>query len=88
MTTPRVVVVHRTSEYDALLGRHGTRGQAAFFLQGRGRDLAEVELRHAALAAGLQRVSAAIPMDWRRSSVERAELAWAEMASAIGAPAR
>ena len=75
MTTPRVVVVHRTSEYDALLGRHGTRGQAAFFLQGRGRDLAEVELRHAALAAGLQQVSAAIPMDWRRSSVERAELA-------------
>jgi hypothetical protein len=75
MATPRVVVVHRASEYDALLGRHGTRGQAAFFLQGRGRDLAEVERRHAALAAGLHRVSAAIPLEWRRSSVERADLA-------------
>jgi len=75
MTTPRAVVVHRTSECESLLGRHGTRGQAAFFLEGRGRDLREVEQRHAALEAGLQRVSAAIPMDWRRSSVERADLA-------------
>ena len=40
---PRVVVVHRRTELDELLLRHGTRGQAAFFLQTRGRDLAEVE---------------------------------------------
>ena len=30
--TPRVVVVHRRTEYDELLARHGTHGQAAFFL--------------------------------------------------------
>lgn len=72
---PRVVVVHRTSEYDALVARHGTRGQAAFFLGGRGRDLGEVEARHAALADGLRVVSAAIPLDWRRTTVERGDLA-------------
>lgn len=73
--SPRVVVVHRQSEYDALLAHHGTRGQAAFFLSTRGRDLAEVEARHEAVRRGLDAVAAAIPLDWRRGSVERADLA-------------
>ena len=43
---PRVVVVHRRTQYDELVAAHGTRGQAAFFLRSRGRDIAELEERH------------------------------------------
>ena len=39
---PRVVVVTRPTDYEALLVRHGTREQARFFLQTRGQDIAEV----------------------------------------------
>ncbi|HET9050354.1 MAG TPA: hypothetical protein VFO60_01545 [Candidatus Dormibacteraeota bacterium] len=72
---PRAVVIHRRTELDELLARHGTHGQAAFFLRGRGRSMAEVELRHAAQEAALRAVSSAIPVDWRRGAVERADLA-------------
>ncbi|CAM4019861.1 NAD(+)/NADH kinase [Janibacter anophelis] len=75
MATPRVVVAHRASEYDELLARHGTRGQVGFVLGTRGRALDEVDAGHEALAAALATVGAAIPADWRRASVERAELA-------------
>ncbi len=43
---PRVVVVHRTTEYKELVAHHGTHGQAAFFLSSRGRDIEEVAERH------------------------------------------
>lgn len=68
---PRVVVVHRRSELDELLARHGSRGQADFFLRSRGQDIGEVDDRHTALTSALQQVSAAIPLDWRRATVER-----------------
>jgi hypothetical protein len=71
---PRVVVVHRRTELDELLARHGSRGQAELFLRTRGRSLETVDERHAAVAAALAEVSAAIPADWRRGVVERAEL--------------
>ena len=71
---PRIVVVRRRTELDELLDRHGTRGQAEFFLRSRGRDLAEVQARHDALTDALQSVSAAIPSGWRRGSVEREDL--------------
>ena len=71
---PRVVVVHRRTELDELLDRHGTRGQAEFFLRVRGRDLAEVQQRHDAVGSALQVVSAAIPSGWRRGGVERSDL--------------
>ncbi|MFL6023186.1 MAG: hypothetical protein ACJ72O_07585 [Marmoricola sp.] len=71
---PRVVVVHRRTELDELTARHGTRGQVAFFLAGRGRDLTELEERDLAVRTALETVSAAIPMDWRRGSVERGDL--------------
>lgn len=71
---PRVVVVHRRTELDELLARHGTRGQAGFFLATRGRDLAEVDARHEAQQRALAEVSAAIPVDWRRGVVERGDL--------------
>jgi hypothetical protein len=72
---PRAVVVHRRSEYDELIARHGTRQQAAFFLQTRGRTLDEVIARHEALRAAMQTATSAIPPDWRRAELERADLA-------------
>jgi NAD kinase len=71
---PRIVVVHRRTELDELMDRHGTRGQAEFFLRTRGRDLAEVQQRHDAITEALQTVSSAIPSGWRRGAVERADL--------------
>lgn len=71
---PRAVVVRRRTELEELTARHGTRGQAGFFLATRDRSLDEVEARHAAVEAALATVSAAIPLDWRRGEVERADL--------------
>jgi len=73
--TPRVVVVHRRTEYEELLARHGTRGQAAFFLRNRGRDLTELEERHRCTRAALEQVTALVPVDWRRGTVEREDVA-------------
>jgi hypothetical protein len=72
---PRAVVIHRTTELDELLAHHGTRGQAAFFLTTRNRSIDDVVARHVAADAALATVSAAIPIDWRRGAVERADLA-------------
>jgi len=71
---PRVVVVHRRTELDELTARHGTRGQIAFFLNSRGRDLDELEARQRATRSALDTVTGAIPLDWRRGSVERSDL--------------
>ncbi|MEV0154179.1 hypothetical protein AB0H57_10625 [Micromonospora sp. NPDC050686] len=71
---PRVVVVSRRSELDELLARHGTRAAAAWYLRERGRDLAEAVDRHDALQAALTTVGAAVPADWRRGAVDRADL--------------
>ncbi|MBO0922878.1 hypothetical protein J1G44_00070 [Cellulomonas sp. zg-ZUI199] len=71
---PRAVVVHRRSELEELVDRHGTRGQVEFFLRSRGRDLADVQGRHDALADALRTVRAAVPTDWRRGDVERGDL--------------
>ena len=70
---PRAVIVHRRTELDELLARHGTRGAAEFFLRSRGRDIADVQARHDAVHAALTEVSAAIPTEWRRGLVERAD---------------
>jgi hypothetical protein len=71
---PRVVLVTRRTELDALLDRHGTRGQVEFTLAARGRDLGEVQQRHDALAAAVAAVTASVPLDWRRGAVDRADL--------------
>ncbi|MFJ9715742.1 hypothetical protein ACIRPQ_07320 [Streptomyces sp. NPDC101213] len=71
---PRAVLVHRTTEYEELVARHGTHGQAAFFLSSRGRDIEEVAERHRATRHALARVTAAIPLTWRQSRVERRDL--------------
>ncbi|MFI6848292.1 hypothetical protein OG535_03535 [Kitasatospora sp. NBC_00085] len=71
---PRAVLVHRRTEYEELLAHHGTPGQAAFFLSSRGRSVAEVGQRHHRQAEALARAAAAVPLDWRRTRVERADL--------------
>ncbi|SDJ47977.1 hypothetical protein [Streptomyces indicus] len=71
---PRAVLVHRTTEYAELLARHGTHGQAAFFLSSRGRSVDELVERHRRTAAALAEVAAAVPITWRQSRVERADL--------------
>ncbi|WP_327360611.1 MULTISPECIES: hypothetical protein [unclassified Streptomyces] len=71
---PRAVLVHRRTEYEELLARHGTHGQAAFFLSSRGRSIAEVVRRHDLAQQALREVAAAVPLTWRSSRVERADL--------------
>ncbi|MGW1864915.1 hypothetical protein ACWCPS_05075 [Streptomyces mauvecolor] len=71
---PRAVLVHRTSEYEELLARHGTHGQADFFLSSRGRSIREVAERHHRALRALADVAAAIPSQWRQARVERADL--------------
>ena len=71
---PRVVLVHRQTELEELVARHGTRGQAAFYLRTRGRRIEDLEARHAGQAAAMVAVSSAIPADWRRGMVERVDL--------------
>jgi NAD kinase len=71
---PRAVLVHRRTELQELLDRHGTRGQAAFFLSSRGRQIETVAASDYEIGSAIAAVGAAIPGHWRRASVERAEL--------------
>ncbi len=72
--TPRAVVVRRPTELEELIARHGTRGQAAFFLSTRGRHIDEVEERHQRQQSAMTSVTSALPLDWRRGAVLRADL--------------
>lgn len=71
---PRAVIVTRETDYEALLARHATRGQAGFFLESRGQSLDAVEARHERFQAALREVRATVPQDWRTSLVGRADL--------------
>ncbi|WP_324800528.1 hypothetical protein SJX93_32990 [Streptomyces cyaneofuscatus] len=71
---PRAVLVHRRTEYEELLARHGTHGQASFFLSSRGRSIDEVARRHERTQQALRDVAAAVPLTWRSTRVERADL--------------
>jgi len=71
---PRALLVHRRTELVELVERHGTRGQAAFFLETRGRRIEDVAARHEAVQAAITAVTSAIPAGWRRGTIERADL--------------
>jgi hypothetical protein len=71
---PRAVLVYRPTELQELLARHGTRGQAAFFLASRGRSIEEVAARDQAVRDAIAMVTSAIPADWRRGVIERTDL--------------
>ncbi|KQO56743.1 MULTISPECIES: NAD(+)/NADH kinase [unclassified Methylobacterium] len=71
---PRAVFVIRDTDYEALLARHATRGQARFFLESRGQNLAEMEARHARFHAVLGQARAAVPGAWRQALARRGDL--------------
>ena len=71
---PRVVVVTRETELDALLKVHGTRGGAAFFLKSRAQKLEDVDERHRMLNAAVDATLGQIPLHWRRARVDRGAL--------------
>lgn len=74
MASPRVVVVTRPSDYEALLARHGTHEQARFFLEQRGQEIFELVRQDAMKNAVLDGVSRALPSRIRRASITRADL--------------
>lgn len=74
MASPRVVLVHRRSEYEELIAHHGTRGQAGFFLSTRGQSLDPIEQRHEQTVRALAAAAGHIPLDWRRAEAEREDL--------------
>lgn len=73
--TPRVVVAFRPTEWEHLLDRHATAGQARFFLQTRDRDVEEVLFRHQQQREAITQVERAIPQTWRRTQISRADFA-------------
>src|SRR5687768_15752187 len=72
--TPRAVLVTRPTEYESLLARHATHGQARFFLETRGGSIEEVHQRHLRFTEAVSIVQRAIPVTWRRTRVDRREL--------------
>jgi NAD kinase len=71
---PRAVFVIRESDYEALVARHATRGQARFFLEMRGQKLEELEARHLRFLDALKTARAAVPATWRQALVQRPDL--------------
>lgn len=71
---PRVVVVTRETEYELLLARHATLGQAAFFLESRDQSIDEVRRRHDIFHGALATVLKTVPVEWRVSRVLRGDL--------------
>jgi len=74
VSTPRIVVITRETEYELLLAHHATRGQAEFFLSSRGQSIDGLEARHRRFELTLHQVVTEIPTEWRRNRVRRDEL--------------
>ena len=72
--TPRAVTVTRPTEYELLLRRHATRGQAEFFLRAHGQKLADVEAAHQRFQGVLEQCHRGIPDTFRRAHVSREDL--------------
>ncbi|MDH3640727.1 MAG: hypothetical protein OES38_01440, partial [Gammaproteobacteria bacterium] len=71
---PRMVLVTRPTDYQLLLARHGTRGQAEFFLNNRGQSIEEVEAFDVRFHEALLTVQRSVPASWRSTSVGRHDL--------------
>ncbi len=71
---PRVVIVERETELEALLARHATRGQVAFFLERHHQSLAEIDARHRLQKDVVDAVRSAVPDAWSIARVARADL--------------
>lgn len=81
---PRLVLVTRETEYEGLLARHATRGQATAFMRRRSQagsqagspagSLDAMDAQREQLQAMLTEIRAALPKGWRVANVRRAEL--------------
>ncbi len=71
---PRVVVVTRPTDYEALVARHGTESQARFWLETHGQSIDDAVVRHGRFDKVMDAVSRSIPTSWRRTRIDRADL--------------
>ena len=71
---PRAVVVRRETAYEALVRRHGTHQQAAFYLASVEQTIGPIMARHRAINEAEAKLRAAVPLAWRRASVKRQDL--------------
>lgn len=71
---PRLVLVTRPTWLEELLARHGTLGQAEFYLKSRGQRIDGLIDAHERFQACLTTVLQALPPDQRRAQVQRGEL--------------
>ena len=74
MNVPRVVVATRPTALQRVVARHGTAGQARFFLSSRGSSLDDLQRWQAEQDAAVAAVEAAVPIEWRRAYVRRGEI--------------
>lgn len=72
--THRAVFVTRETDYEQLLARHATVGQARFFLESRGQRIEEIGERHERFHGVLAQARALVPADWRQTLVKRSDL--------------
>jgi hypothetical protein len=71
---PRLVLVTRETDYDQLLARHATRGQAEAFLRRRAESLDGLDIQRDRMRAILAEIRAGLPKSWRIAGVRRSEL--------------
>ncbi|MFO0725648.1 MAG: hypothetical protein U1E65_17825 [Myxococcota bacterium] len=74
LNRPRVVLVTRKTNLQVLIERHGTVGQARFYVECRGQDFGEIEASHALLQEGLSQALSALGSERRRALVDRTEV--------------
>jgi NAD kinase len=74
MLVPRIVLVTRPTEIEALVAMHGTLEQAKFILRSQGRGTDDLEVRHERLKHAVAAVTTALPNAWRRVRLDRSEL--------------
>lgn len=72
---PRVVIVTRKTPIELLLERHGTLGQARFYLKSRGESIEPAEHIHDRVTAAIGEVGRGLGAETRRARVDRDELA-------------
>lgn len=71
---PRAVIVRRPTELELIIAQHGTRAQAAFYLERQGLRIADVDERHRRVIAALEAVRVQIPRSWRHIVLMRSDL--------------
>ena len=67
MNIPRVVVATRPTALQRVIERHGTAGQARFFIASRGQSLEYQQSWDTEQQSALTLVDGIIPLDWLRN---------------------